>query len=122
MERFELFEYLGKRNDKEATIYRCGYYIVNRYCNKVESGSVSDTFYTIYDKIFLKIDGLLKENRQYFNVYRMKILSDNQLEKIECITNYLEDISEELVEAIMNIDKYDPGECTLDAFLAELKG
>ena len=52
----------------------------------------------------------------------MKILSDNQLEKIECIINYLEDISEELVEAIMNIDKYDPGECTLDAFLAELKG
>ena len=66
MERFELFEYLGKRNDKEATIYRCGYYIVNRYCNKVESGSVSDTFYTIYDKIFLKIDVLLKEHRQYF--------------------------------------------------------
>ena len=122
MERFELFEYLGKRNDEEATVYRCGYYIVNRYCNKTKSGLIKDTFYTIYDNIFLKIDVLLKDNKQYFNMYNMKVLSEEHIEKIECFTNYLEDISEELVEAIMNIDKYDPGECTLDAFLAELKG
>lgn len=56
LENFDLFEYLGHPQNPDAFIYRCGYYIINQYCNQNTFPRTDDSFYTVLDNMLLKFD------------------------------------------------------------------
>ena len=119
MDRFDLFAYLGKKDDEEATYYRCGYYIINKYTNKIKRSQVKDTFYTFIDNKLLRFDMMEREEWKfrpelevndvnYFNVYKIKTFTDKELANANCFIMNWEDVREELIPQLMNIASYDP--------------
>ena len=106
MKPFDLFKYLNEKNNDEAFIYRCGYYIVNKNCNVYYGHKINDTFYTIFDNLLLKFDMIEKNDTQYFNIFKLRNLTALQIDTISCLTIDLEDINEDLLDIIMNIEQF----------------
>jgi len=103
--KFDLFAYVEERNP-EACIYRCGYYIVNKYCNVSNTLKTQDIFYTILDNMLLKVEMKENNNIQFFDIYRLRDFNPEQIQKIGLLTLNLEDLREDLIDSIMNIENY----------------
>lgn len=119
MDKFDLFAYLGKIDNEEATYYRGGYYIINKYTNKIKRSKVKDTFYTFIDNKLLKFDMMERveyqfkpninvQDIQYFNVYKLKTFNGEQLAKVNCLIMNREDVREEIIPRLLDIDSYNP--------------
>ena len=104
LDKFDLFNHLGQANNPEAFIYRCGYYIINQYCNQNTSAQITDSFYTIFDKMLLKFDMIQSGDIQFFNIYKIRDLTDEQILKISCFTIDLEDLDCDLIPEIIDIE------------------
>lgn len=113
MRRFNLFDYLKQKDDAEATIYRCGYYIINKYTNKINSTDVKDTFYTIYDDMLLKFNMMQRHGVEYFNVYKLKNFTENDWLKIDILLTKYEDIDENMIDTLLNLNRYNPLGCDI---------
>ncbi len=113
MRRFNLFDYLKQKDDAEATIYRCEYYIINKYTNKINSTDVKDTFYTIYDDMLLKFNMMQRHGVKYFNVYKLKNFTENDWLKIDILLTKYEDIDEDMIDTLLNLNRYNPLGCDI---------
>lgn len=102
--KFDLFAALNESANEEAFIYRCGYYIVNKYCNKNLDLKVQDTFYTIYLNALLKVDVMKMGDLDFFEVYKLRDLTDGQIRVIEKRINNIEDVRKDYVKKIMDIE------------------
>ena len=102
--KFDLFAALEESANDEAFIYRCGYYIVNKNCNKNLSLKVKDTCYTIYLNALLKIEVMEFGDIQFFEVYKMRDLTDGQIQMIKQYINNIEDVRKDYVKKIMNME------------------
>lgn len=103
--KFDLFAYL-EENNPEACIYRCGYYIVNQYCNVKTILEINDVFYTIYDNMLLKFEMKESNSTQFFDIYLLRSFTNEQITKIGLLTLNLEDLRSDLIDTIMNIENY----------------
>lgn len=63
-----------------------------------------DSFYSIFDNMLLKFDMSLFEDIQFFTVYKIRDLTDEQIQKVSCFTLDLEDVNTELLPIIMDIE------------------
>lgn len=106
MKKFDLFAYLDQKENKETFIYRCGYYIVNKNCNITKRYHVKDIFYSVFQNLFLKFEVMEKNDIQYFNVYKLRNLTEFEVQKTYCITCDLEDIDNCYIDIIMNIENF----------------
>lgn len=104
MELFDLFVYLKQSQNPEAFIYRCGYYIINRNCNKYVLPHINDSFYTILDNMLLKFEMTESDDNQFFNVYKLRNFTDEQIKKLSCFTIDLEDLDSDYIPLAMNIE------------------
>ena len=99
--QFDLFAALNEASNEEAFIYRGGYYIVNKYCNRNLDLKVTDTFYSIYLGALIKFDVMKLGSIEFFEVYKIKDLTGEQIRGIEHRINNVEDIRKEQVERIL---------------------
>lgn len=99
--QFDLFAALNEASNEEAFIYRGGYYIVNKYCNRNLDLKVTDTFYSIYLGALIKFDVMKLGSIEFFEVYKLKDLTGEQIRGIEHRINNVEDIRKEQVERIL---------------------
>lgn len=99
--QFDLFAALNEASNEEAFIYRGGYYIVNKYCNRNLDLKVTDTFYSIYLGALIKFDVMKLGSIEFFEVYKLKDLTGEQIRGIEHRINNVEDIRKEQVEKIL---------------------
>lgn len=99
--QFDLFAALNEASNEEAFIYRGGYYIVNKYCNRNLDLKVTDTFYSIYLGALIKFDVMKLGSIEFFEVYKLKDLTREQIRGIEHRINNVEDIRKEQVERIL---------------------
>lgn len=102
--KFDLFAAIKEGANEEAFIYRNGYYIVNKYCNKNLDLRVKDTFYTIYLNALLKFDVMKLGDIEFFEVYKLMDLSNKQIRTIERHINNIEDVRKDYVNKIMNME------------------
>lgn len=107
MKTFDLFAELNQKENPDAFIYRCGYYIINKRTNKNKEGNKKDVFHTIYLNALLKVVVIEYNNTEYFNVYKMRDLTDAQINDISIFALDDEDINEGDIEQIMNIESFD---------------
>ena len=99
--QFDLFAALNEASNEEAFIYRGGYYIVNKYCNRNLDLKVTDTFYSIYLGALIKFDVMKLGSIEFFEVYKLKDLTGEQIRGLEHRINNVEDIRKEQVEKIL---------------------
>lgn len=99
--QFDLFAALNEASNEEAFIYRGGYYIVNKCCNRNLDLKVTDTFYSIYLGALIKFDVMKLGSIEFFEVYKIKDLTGEQIRGIEHRINNVEDIRKEQVERIL---------------------
>lgn len=99
--QFDLFAALNEASNEEAFIYRGGYYIVNKYCNRNLDLKVTDTFYSIYLGALMKFDVMKLGNIEFFEVYKLRDLTGEQIRDIEYRINNVEDIRKGQVERIL---------------------
>ena len=99
--RFDLFAALNEASNKDAFIYRGGYYIVNKYCNRNLDLKVTDTFYSIYLNALLKFDVMKLGGIEFFEVYKLRDLTGEQIRDIERRINNVEDIGKGRAERIL---------------------
>ncbi|MBQ8039800.1 MAG: hypothetical protein IJ274_08040 [Lachnospiraceae bacterium] len=99
--RFDLFAALNEASNEEAFIYRGGYYIVNKYCNRNLDLKVTDTFYSIYLNALLKFDVMKLGGIEFFEVYKLRDLTGEQIRDIERRINNVEDIGKGQAERIL---------------------
>ena len=99
--QFDLFAALNEASNEEAFIYRGGFYIVNKYCNRNLDLKVTDTFYSIYLGALIKFDVMKLGSIEFFEVYKLKDLTGEQIRGIEHRINNVEDIRKEQVERIL---------------------
>ena len=102
--KFDLFAAIKEEANEEAFIYRSGYYIVNKYCNQNLELKVIDSFYTIYLNALLKFDVMKLGDIEFFEVYKLRNLSDKQIQTIERRINNIEDVRKDYVKNIMNLE------------------
>ena len=102
--KFDLFAAIKEEANEEAFIYRSGYYIVNKYCNQNLELKVIDSFYTIYLNALLKFDVMKFGDIEFFEVYKLRNLSDKQIQTIERRINNIEDVRKDYVKNIMNLE------------------
>ena len=102
--KFDLFAAIKEEANEEAFIYRSGYYIVNKYCNQNLELKVIDSFYTIYLNALLKFDVMKLGDIEFFEVYKLRNLSDKQIRTIERRINNIEDVRKDYVKNIMNLE------------------
>lgn len=102
--RFDLFAALNEASNEDAFIYRGGYYIVNKYCNRNLDLKVTDTFYSIYLNALLKFDVMKLGGIEFFEVYKLMDLSNEQIRTIERHINNMEDVRKDYVNKIMNME------------------
>ena len=102
--KFDLFAAIKEEANEEAFIYRSGYYIVNKYCNQNLELKVIDSFYTIYLNALLKFDVMKLGDIEFFEVYKLRYLSDKQIRTIERRINNIEDVRKDYVKNIMNLE------------------
>ena len=102
--KFDLFAAIKEEANEEAFIYRSGYYIVNKYCNQNLKLKVIDSFYTIYLNALLKFDVMKLGDIEFFEVYKLRNLSDKQIQTIERRINNIEDVRKDYVKNIMNLE------------------
>lgn len=98
--KFDLFAALNESQNEEAFIYICGYYIVNKYCNRNLDLKVKDTFYTIYLNALLKFNVMKFGDIEFFDVYKIRDLTESQILDIKKLTNNIEDIRKGLIKKI----------------------
>lgn len=108
MKRFDLFEYLGQKDNEEATIYKCGYYVINKHTNKLDTEKAADTFYTFIDNTLLKFDMIKMDGKQYFNVYEIKTFQEDDWVKIDSLIARNEDVDECMIDRLLDLENYDP--------------
>ena len=101
--KFDLFAAKNEEANEEAFIYRSGYYIVKKYCNKNLDLKVMDTFYTIYLNALLKFDVMKLGDIEFFEVYKLRDLTNEQIRMIQKRINNIEDVKKEYVWRIMNM-------------------
>ena len=99
--KFDLFGALNEASNEEAFIYRGGYYIVNKCCNRNLNLKVIDTFYSIYFDALLKFDVMKLGSIEFFEVYKIKDLSGEQIRRIKYRINNVEDIRKEQAARIL---------------------
>ena len=99
--RFDLFAALNEASNEDAFIYRGGYYIVNKYCNRNLDLKVTDTFYSIYLNALLKFDVMKLGGIEFFEVYKLRDLTGEQIRDIERRINNVEDIGKGQAERIL---------------------
>ena len=102
--KFDLFAAIKEEANEEAFIYRSGYYIVNKYCNQNLELKVIDSFYTIYLNALLKFDVMKLGDIEFFEVYKLRDLTDEQIRTIERRINNIEDVRKDYVKNIMNLE------------------
>ena len=102
--KFDLFAAIKEEANEEAFIYRSGYYIVNKYCNKNLDLKVKDTFYTIYLNALLKFDVKKLGEIEFFEVYKLRDLTDEQIRTIKRRINNIEDVRKDYLKDIMNME------------------
>ena len=102
--KFDLFAAIKEEANEEAFIYRSGYYIVNKYCNQNLELKVIDSFYTIYLNALLKFDVMKLGDIEFFEVYKLRNLSDKQIQTIERRINNIEDVRKDYLKDIMNME------------------
>ena len=102
--KFDLFAAIKEEANEEAFIYRSGYYIVNKYCNQNLELKVIDSFYTIYLNALLKFDVMKFGDIEFFEVYKLRNLSDKQIQTIERRINNIEDVRKDYLKDIMNME------------------
>ena len=101
--KFDLFAAIKEEANEEAFIYRSGYYIVNKYCNQHLELKVIDSFYTIYLNALLKFDVMKFGDIEFFEVYKLRDLTNEQIRMIQKRINNIEDVKKEYVWRIMNM-------------------
>lgn len=99
--KFDLFGALNEASNEEAFIYRGGYYIVNKCCNRNLNLKVIDTFYSIYFDALLKFDVMKLGSIEFFEVYKLKDLTGEQIRGMEYRINNVEDIRKEQAARIL---------------------
>ena len=99
--KFDLFGALNEASNEEAFIYRGGYYIVNKCCNRNLNLKVIDTFYSIYFDALLKFDVMKLGSIEFFEVYKIKDLTGEQIRRIKYRINNVEDIRKEQAARIL---------------------
>ena len=99
--KFDLFGALNEASNEEAFIYRGGYYIVNKCCNRNLNLKVIDTFYSIYLDALLKFDVMKLGSIEFFEVYKLRDLTGEQIRSIERYMNNVEDIRKGELERIL---------------------
>lgn len=99
--QFDLFAALNEASNEDAFIYRGGYYIVNKYCNRNLDLKVTDTFYSIYLNALLKFDVMKLGGIEFFEVYKLRDLTGEQIRDIERRINNVEDIGKGQAERIL---------------------
>ena len=99
--KFDLFGALNEASNEEAFIYRGGYYIVNKCCNRNLNLKVIDTFYSIYFDALLKFDVMKLGSIEFFEVYKLRDLTGEQIRSIERYMNNVEDIRKGELERIL---------------------
>ena len=108
MKKFDLFGYLGQKDNEEATTYQCGYYVINKYTNKIETSKINDLFYTFIDNTLLRFEMAQYGDTQYFTVYEVKTFKDKDWFKINSLILSREDIDAEIIPILLDLDNYDP--------------
>ena len=98
--KFDLFGALNEASE-EAFIYRGGYYIVNKCCNRNLNLKVIDTFYSIHFDALLKFDVMKLGSIEFFEVYKIKDLTGEQIRRIKYRINNVEDIRKEQAARIL---------------------
>ena len=106
MKKFDLFTYLGQASDPEATTYQCGYYVINKYTNKIKTNKINDIFYTFIDNTLLRFEMAQYGDIQYFTVYEVKTFKDKDWFKIDSLILSREDIDAEIIPILLNLDNY----------------
>ena len=89
-------------------MHQCGYYVINKHTNKIETSKINDLFYTFIDNTLLRFEMTQYGDTQYFTVYEVKTFKDKDWFKINSLIISREDIDAEIIPILLDLDNYDP--------------